>query len=93
MMAVSIAVHPLLSVIVPMYVPAISPIIVSVVAPLLQAYVYGNVPPAPVITAEPSLPPLHVTLLRFNEDLSITIPYGLTWKLARSFQKSLAPVK
>ena len=39
------AVHPLASVTVTLYVPAVKPLTVVVVAPVFQKYVYGDVPP------------------------------------------------
>src|SRR5205814_4768921 len=51
-----VAVHPLLSVTVNVYVPAVSPACDGVI-------VYPGVPPLGVITTEPFVPPLHVTLV------------------------------
>ena len=48
------------SVTVAVYVPAISPEMLAVVAPLLQEYVYGAVPPVVVALAVPSAAPKHV---------------------------------
>ena len=56
-----VEVHPLLSVIVTLYVPAITPVIEAVVAALLQAYVYGIVPPVAEAVAPPSAIPLQDT--------------------------------
>ena len=50
--------HPLLSVITTLYVPATTPVIEAVVAPLLHKYVYGIVPPV----AEAEAPPLEYPL-------------------------------
>ena len=49
------------SVTVTVYVPAISPLAVAVVAALLHAKVYGDVPPEPLAVAVPLLPPLQLT--------------------------------
>ena len=55
-----VEVHPLASVIVVVYVPATTPVIVAVVAELLHAYVYGMVPPVADDVAPPSAKPLQV---------------------------------
>jgi hypothetical protein len=52
-------VHPLASVIVTVYVLALSPVAVVVVCALLHKYVYGDVPPLGVTVAVPLLGPLH----------------------------------
>ena len=56
-------VHELASVIVTVYVPAATPVIEAVVAALLQAKVYGAVPPEPLAVADPSLTPLQLMLV------------------------------
>jgi hypothetical protein len=55
-----VEVHPLASVIVVVYVPATIPVIEAVVAVLLQAYVYGIVPPVADALAPPLAKPLQV---------------------------------
>ena len=59
--ALAVAVHPLASVTVTLYVPAASALRFCVVAPLLHKYVYGAVPPLAVTVAVPSVPPIVVT--------------------------------
>ena len=59
--ALDVVVHPLASVTVTVYVPATSPLAVAVVAALLHAKVYGEVPPAPLAVADPSFSPLQLT--------------------------------
>ena len=59
----AVAVHPLISLTVTEYVPAPTPLIVDVVAVVLHAYVYGEVPPLAVTVAAPVLPPKHNTLV------------------------------
>jgi len=43
-------------------VPAVRLVAVAVLAPLLQAYEYAGVPPAPAAVADPSFPPKQLTL-------------------------------
>jgi len=54
-------IHPVASVTVTVYEPAVKPVILASVEPLLHKYVYGAVPPVAVTLAEPSEPPLHRT--------------------------------
>ena len=54
--ASQVAVHPLSSVTVTVYVPAITPVMSSVVAPLLHKYVYGGVPKLAVASTPSQLP-------------------------------------
>jgi hypothetical protein len=54
------SVQPFASVIVTLYVPAITPVIEAVVAELDHAYVYGIVPPVDEAVAPPFEIPLHV---------------------------------
>ena len=58
--AVAVSEHPLASVIVTEYVPAMTPVIEAVVAELLHEYVYGIVPPSAELLAPPSFKPLQV---------------------------------
>ena len=55
----AVSVHPLASVAVTVYVSAVSPVIVAVVAALLQTNVMVPVPPLAEAAADP-VPPLHV---------------------------------
>jgi hypothetical protein len=59
----ALSVQPSLSVIVTEYVPAITPVMLAVVAVLLHKYVYAIVPPVALALAPPSLNPLQFTLL------------------------------
>jgi hypothetical protein len=60
---VAVVIHPLESVTVTVYVPAVSPVAVIVVCTgeLFHEYVYGEVPPAGTAVAVPSDPPNVVT--------------------------------
>jgi hypothetical protein len=58
-----VAVHPCASVTIKVYVPALKPLMLEVVAPLLHAYVYAGVPPLGADWALPLLLPLQLTLL------------------------------
>ena len=58
----AVAVHPLASVMVTVYVPAARFPISWMVSPLLHAYVYGAVPPPADELTEPSLIPLQLAL-------------------------------
>ena len=49
-------------------VPAATPVIDAVVAPLFQEKVYGGVPPDPAADAPPSKKPLHVALLSTTDN-------------------------
>ena len=49
------------SITITVYVPATNPVMLAVVAELLQAKMYGAVPPAPLAVADPLLPPLQLT--------------------------------
>jgi hypothetical protein len=64
---ISVIVHPLASVTVTVFTPAVWPIITEVVAVVDHKYVYPEVPPVTVIVAEPVVPPLHNTLLTVVE--------------------------
>ena len=59
--ALDVAVHPLVSVMVTEYAPIANPEMSCVVAPFDQLYVYGDVPPETVRSIEPLLPPLQIT--------------------------------
>ena len=59
--AEAVVVQPLASVMVTLYVPAISPFISSVVAVLFHSKLYGAVPPVTVKSTVPLLPPLQLT--------------------------------
>src|SRR6185437_80675 len=62
--AEAVAVHPLASVTVTVYVPALRLLAVALVPPLgVHAKVYGTVPPKGFAVAEPVLPPLHLSLI------------------------------
>ena len=63
MVILAVSVHPLASVAVTVYVPAVRLVIVLVVAPLDQANVYPVVPPDAEAVASPSFPALQLTLL------------------------------
>ena len=51
------------SITITVYVPATNPVMLAVVAELLQAKMYGAVPPAPLAVADPLLPPLQLTFV------------------------------
>jgi hypothetical protein len=53
--------HPFLSFTVHVYEPAVRPVMLEVVCPLLHVYVYAVVPPEGVTEAVPVLPPPHNT--------------------------------
>ena len=56
--------HPVASVTVQVYVPGQSPVAVAFVPPLgVHKYVYGPIPPLPVIVEVPSFPPLQRTFV------------------------------
>ena len=55
--------HRLTSFTVTVYVPAAKPVAVAVVCPLLQLYVYGDVPPEALTVAVPLLAPLQLALV------------------------------
>lgn len=55
-----VAVQPLWSVTVTLYVPAPRPLTLLVVAPLLHKYVYGDVPPDALTLTEPFVHPVQV---------------------------------
>ena len=60
----AVSVQPLASVAVTVYVPAVSPVAVAAEPPPPdQAYVIVPVPPVAEAVAEPSLPPLQLTLV------------------------------
>jgi hypothetical protein len=55
--------HPFLSFTVQVYEPAVNPVTLEVVCPLLHVYVYAVVPPEGVTEAVPLFPPLHDTFV------------------------------
>ena len=55
------SVQPFASVAVTTYVPAVTPVMEAVVAPLLHVNEYVTVPPDAEALAPPSLPPLQLT--------------------------------
>jgi len=63
--ALVVAVHPLLSLTVTVYVPATRPVAVTVfwLPASLQLYVYGEVPPVAVPAVAEPMPPLHNTFI------------------------------
>ena len=63
---VLIATHPLASLTLTLYVPAVKLLAVVLVLPLLQLYVKLPVPPLALTLAEPVLLPLHNMLLGVN---------------------------
>jgi hypothetical protein len=64
MVAAPVALHPLLSFTVIVYVPALSPLAVRPVPALpLHEYVYGDKPPVAALALALPVPPLQVTLL------------------------------
>ena len=63
--------QPLASVTVTVYVPAVTPVMLAVVAALLHTKVYGEVPPDPIAVADPSLPPLQLMFV-FTTELATT---------------------
>jgi hypothetical protein len=65
-----VSVQPFASVTVTVKVPAESPVMVAPVPELLHAYVYGDVPPEPDAVADPSEPPLQLTLV---EELMLAV--------------------
>ena len=68
----SVVVQPFASVTSTEYGPAVSPVIVAVVSPLLHKYVYGEVPLLAVTVADPKLLLLHVPLV--SEILAFRLP-------------------
>ncbi len=67
MVTLDVLVHEFTSDTVTVYVPATRPFVVTVVAELLHAKVYGDVPPVPLAVAEPLLPPLQLMLVFITE--------------------------
>ena len=61
MVTLDVLVHEFASDTVTVYVPAVTPVMLAVVAELLQANEYGAVPPDPLAVAEPLFPPLQLT--------------------------------
>ena len=70
MVTLEVVVQELASDTVTVYVPADTPVILAVVAALLQAKVYGEVPPAPLTVAEPLFPPLQLIFV-FTTELAV----------------------
>ena len=68
--ALDVVVHPFTSVTVAVYVPAVKPVMLAVVAALLHTKVYGVVPPAPLAVADPLLPPLQLMFV-FTTELAV----------------------
>ena len=64
---VSKSLHPLLSVTVTVYKPAVNPLTVAELPPVLQEYVYGVAVPDPVAVIAPLLPPLQFTFVALND--------------------------
>ena len=67
MVTLEVVVQELASDTVTVYVPAVTPVMLAVVAALLHAKVYGAVPPVPLAVADPSLPPLQLTVVFTTE--------------------------
>ena len=75
MVTEEVAVHPFASVTVSVYDPAHRLLMVAVVAPLLQAYVYGAVPTLTVVFADPSQEPAQ--LASFEVALAVNVAGSL----------------
>ena len=60
MVTLEVVVQELASDTVTVYVPAVTPVILAVVAELLHAKVYGDVPPVALAIADPSDKPLQL---------------------------------
>ena len=73
MVTLDMLVHELASVIVTVYVPADTPVIAAVVAALLHAYIYGDVPPVALAVAPPSNPLLQVTFEFTTDDATSAV--------------------
>ena len=71
MVTLDVVVQELASDTVTVYVPAVTPVILTVVAELLHAKVYGAVPPAPLAVADPLFPPLQLMFV-FTTELATT---------------------
>ena len=69
MVTLDVLVHEFASDTVTVYVPAVTPVMLAVVAELLQANEYGAVPPDPLAVAEPLFPPLQLTF-EFTTELA-----------------------
>ena len=73
MVTLEVVVQELASDTVTVYVPAVTPVMLAVVAELLQAKMYGAVPPAPLAVADPLLPPLQLTDVFATVDAANTV--------------------
>ena len=71
MVTLEVAVHELASDTVTVQVPAVTPVMLAVVAALLHEYVYGAVPPVALAVAEPLFPPLQLMFV-FTTELATT---------------------
>ena len=60
MVTLDVLVHEFASDTVTVYVPAVTPVMLAVVADVFHANEYGAVPPDPLAVAEPLLPPLQL---------------------------------
>jgi hypothetical protein len=69
MVTLDVLVHEFASDTVTVYVPAVTPVMLAVVAELLQANEYGAVPPDPLAVAEPLFPPLQL-MFEFTTELA-----------------------
>ena len=63
MVTLEVVVQELASDTVTVYVPAVTPVMLAVVAALLHANVYGEVPPDPLAVADPSDPAITTNVL------------------------------
>ena len=70
MITLEVVVQELASDTVTVYVPAVTPVMLAVVAELLQANEYGAVPPDPLAVADPLLPPLQLMFV-FTTELAV----------------------
>jgi len=70
MVTLEVVVQELASDTVTVYVPAVTPVILAVVAELLHAKVYGDVPPVALAIADPSDKPLQLMFV-FTTELAI----------------------
>ena len=71
MITLEVVVQELASDTVTVYVPAVTPVMLAVVAALLHTKVYGEVPPAPLAVADPSDKPLQLMFV-FTTELATT---------------------
>ena len=69
MVTLDVLVHEFASDTVTVYVPAVIPVMLAVVADVLHANEYGAVPPDPLAVAEPLLPPLQL-MFEFTTELA-----------------------